>query len=229
MIKKNRKWIIGILSFCLIWCFSVPVSVYAINPSVLINNATIAFSNGSPYVSGRTGQNLYCIDLGEIKTGTITLNFSYTSWYGTILFSNDDFPSNVQINYYFLSSDFANFSNSDMDPYDFVNIRYIYICSNRAFTYTIKYKDNPVPTYTPTPTPTDTPTPTPTDTPTPSPDPTDPINPPVPTNNLTPTPTSGAGGSNSNINLHWDIPLDYYLVLIIILLGGTLVCQLFKN
>lgn len=226
MIKKNRKWIIGVLAFCLIWCVSVPVSVYALNPTVLISNATINVINDEPRISSSTNRNVYVIDLEDVKSGTITLSFAYASWSGVILFSNDDIPSNVQMNYYFISSDFYSFSNSDMDPFDFINVRYIYISSNRSFTYNITYKANPTPTNTPTPTPTDTPTPTPTNSPTPSPEPTDPINPSEPTNTPTPMPT-GSGGSG--IPLHYLVPFDYYMIAIIILLGGLLICQLFKN
>lgn len=221
MIKKNRKWIVGILSLCLIWCLSLPIPVYALNPNVHLNNATISFNNGNPYVISQNGRNLYLIDLGDYKSGTITLNFSYSSWVGTILFSGNDYPDDVIVGYYFKSSDTANFSSSSMSPFNFSNIRYIYVGTNRAFTYTITYNEpDPTPTNTPTPTPTDTPTPTP------SPDPTDPINPPVPSYTPTPMPT-GSGGSG--IPLHYVIPFDYYMIAIIILLGGILVCQLFKN
>lgn len=222
MVKKNRKWIAGVLSLCLVWCLSMPIPVYALNPNVHINLANIGFNNGNPYVLSQTARNLYLIDLGEVKSGTITLSFAYSSYVGTILFSDNDYPDDVVVGYYFKSSNTEIFSSSNISPFNFSNIRYIYVSSNRVFSYTITYSSNPDPT------PTNSPTPTPTDTPTPTPSPelTDPIDPPVPSDTPTPIPT-GSGGSG--IPLHYVIPFDYYMIAIIILLGGILVCQLFKN
>lgn len=49
---------------------------------------------------------------------------------------------------------------------------------------------------------------------------------PTPTFTPTPGPT-GSGGSG--IPLDYDIPFDYYMIAIVILLGGILICQFFKN
>lgn len=48
-----------------------------------------------------------------------------------------------------------------------------------------------------------------------------------PTSTFTPTPTPVITGGG--IPLDYDIPFDYYMIAIIILLGGILICQFFKN
>lgn len=53
---------------------------------------------------------------------------------------------------------------------------------------------------------------------------------PTPTFTPTPTPASSVGDNiDSSIYFHFDVPLDYYLILMIIILGGIFICLFFRN
>lgn len=196
--------IITILSLCLFLIGIVGSQfVYAESTHQLLSGAAIINSDGSISVVAQTSRYIYYVDLDPTKTGTITLTYN-NSINGNIVFSTDDVPEDIQVGYTFISDDITTLSGNAPKSVEFSNVRYAYITTNRTFTCEVTYNDSPGPS------PSISPSPSPEVTP-----------------SLSPTPVPENPGSN--IPYHFAIPLDYYFVVIIILLGGVLICQFFKK
>lgn len=168
----------------------------------LINSSLLKKSSGVVSLVAQSNRDTDYLDMTSYGAGILTITMG-SAGYGAVVVSQDDLPQDIEIGYTFITTDFHSINNVNTISVSIPGNCYVYVSYNKAYTATFEP---------------DTPDPSPSISPSPSPE---------VTPSLSPTPIPDDNGSN--IPYHFDIPIDYYFVVIIILLGGVLICQFFKK